>query len=229
MKRASSRPAVFALALAAAPLSPAASAEVPGAVVVLEAPHATPGSDPAVAPLARLVLLEDGQVFVGGTDRYDTAQLDKSEQQPLRRSAEAIRKSAGKSGQLSLGGDSRATTRLRLPGDEAEVAISGDPAAAPATLAPAAAALVQLLRFDHPGLRPYKPVSYALSVREQSLVGGCRAWAFSASLEQARSAPVTVPAAEADGWPTGSWPASVCAGDKRYSVTLRPLLPGEQP
>ena len=37
------------------------------------------------------------------------------------------------------------------------------------------------------------------------------------------------PAAEAEGWPTGALPASVCAGDKRVSVTLRPLLPDEQP
>ena len=30
-------------------------------------------------------------------------------------------------------------------------------------------------------------------------------------------------------WPTGALPACVCADDRRYAVTLRPLLPGEQP
>jgi hypothetical protein len=38
-----------------------------------------------------------------------------------------------------------------------------------------------------------------------------------------------VPAADFASWPTGAAPASVCAGDKKYVVTLRPLLPGEKP
>ena len=42
-------------------------------------------------------------------------------------------------------------------------------------------------------------------------------------------APIGVPAKQADGWPTGATPASVCSGDKQYVVTLRPLLPGELP
>ena len=40
---------------------------------------------------------------------------------------------------------------------------------------------------------------------------------------------MAVAAADAIGWPTGALPASVCAGDKRFVVTLRPLLPGERP
>ena len=42
-------------------------------------------------------------------------------------------------------------------------------------------------------------------------------------------APRVVKAEAAATWPTGAVAASVCAGDKRYAVTLRPLLPGEKP
>jgi hypothetical protein len=66
-------------------------------------------------------------------------------------------------------------------------------------------------------------------VREARLVGGCREWTFPFPLASAQAAPRTVSASEAEGWPTGALPASVCADDKRYAVTLRPLLPGELP
>jgi hypothetical protein len=42
-------------------------------------------------------------------------------------------------------------------------------------------------------------------------------------------APRILTAADFATWPTGAAPASVCAGDKSYVVTLRPLLPGEKP
>jgi len=38
-----------------------------------------------------------------------------------------------------------------------------------------------------------------------------------------------VSASEAHDWPTGAAPAAVCDGDRRFVVTLRPLLPGERP
>ena len=60
-------------------------------------------------------------------------------------------------------------------------------------------------------------------------MGGCRAWSFSLPLAQALAAPRFLAAAEALGWPTGAMPASVCADDRRYAVTLRPLLPDERP
>jgi hypothetical protein len=75
-----------------------------------------------------------------------------------------------------------------------------------------------------------------MTVREARLAGGCRAWTFPFTVAEALSAPRTVSAAEAAGWPAGARPASVCAdgagpsaGAGRYAVTLRPLLPGEQP
>ena len=48
-------------------------------------------------------------------------------------------------------------------------------------------------------------------------------------LPDAREGRRLVTPAEAAAWPTGAMPASVCSGDRRYVVTLRPLLPGEQP
>ena len=69
----------------------------------------------------------------------------------------------------------------------------------------------------------------AMTVREARRVGGCRTWGFTFPIAQALAGPRAVTAAEASGWPTGAVPASVCADDRRYAVTLRPLLPGEQP
>jgi hypothetical protein len=203
--------------------------EIPTAVVILEVPPRTPGSDATGAP-PRIILLKDGQVFVGGTGGLAAGRLEKGEAQTLKRSAEAVRKAAGKAARLGFGGDTTRTMRLRLPeDDQAEVAIAGDPAVTAVDLAVAARALEQLLRFDHPSLRPYKPASYALSAREDRLVGGCRAWRLAFPIAEAVALPQVVSAADAQGWPSGAWPASVCVGEKHYVVTLRPLLPGELP
>jgi hypothetical protein len=225
--------ALCAAAVAAGPLAGAATAavagELPNALIVLEADPGTPGSDPAAAP-PRFVLLKGGEVFVGGTSRLDAGRLEKAEAQALRRGADAVRKAAGKGAALSLGGDDRSVLRLRLPEDEPRaITIKGDPAAAPPALQAAAAFIRQLLSFDHPSLAPYAPVAYALAAREGQLAGGCRAWGFPLAIADAVAAARLLPAPAAEGWPTGGRPASVCAGDKHYVVTLRPLLPGEQP
>jgi hypothetical protein len=70
-----------------------------------------------------------------------------------------------------------------------------------------------------------------MTVREARLVGGCRRWSFAFPIAQALAGPRVVAASDAVGWPTGAVPASVCVDDpgRRYAVTLRPLLPGEQP
>jgi hypothetical protein len=226
------------LLAAASPLS--AASEIPGAVIALETAPGTPGSDPSGAP-PRFVLFKDGQVFVGGTARLEAGRLGKEETSAFLRRAEAVRKLPGLSPDLergapvSLGGDPARTLRLRLlDGKPLEVVATGDPTAAPAALAPL---LADLLQFHHPSLRPYAPTSYAMTVREARLVGGCRAWRFAFPIAEALASPRTVSAAEASGWPTGAFPASVCADDtgpstsasRRYLVTLRPLLPGEQP
>lgn len=228
------RPAAAAL-LAIAALPPAFAAEVPDAAIVLETPPGTPGSDPSSAP-PRFVLLKDGQVFVGGTARLEAGRLEKKEASALLKRAEALRKLPGLSlapdrgSTVSLGGEAARTMRLRLlEGRPLEVVATGDPAAAPPALAPLATLLADLLRFDHPSLRPYAPPSYAMNAREGRLIGGCRPWGFAFPIAEALAAPRTVSAAEASGWPTGAFPASVCADGRRYVVTLRPLLPGEQP
>ncbi|HEY4658509.1 MAG TPA: hypothetical protein VIH11_03260, partial [Gemmatimonadaceae bacterium] len=99
----------------------------------------------------------------------------------------------------------------------------------PAPLAPLAALLQDLSHFHHPSLRPYAPSSYSLTVREARLSGGCRAWSLPFPIADALSGPRAVPAIDAVSWPTGAMPASVCVDDKRYVVTLRPLLPDERP
>ncbi len=235
------REAAALLGLAALALShggsPAGASEIPGAEIVLEAAPGTSGSDPSAAP-PRFVLLKDGQVFVGGTTHLEAGRLEKGEASALQKRADAVRKLPGiSSSPVTLGGDASRTTRLWLRDGPVEVVATGDPAEAPPALAPLASLLSDLLAFHHPSLRPYAPSHYAMTVREVRLVGGCRAWAFAFPIALAQAGPRSVTAAEASGWPTGALPASVCADEagpstsasRRYAVTLRPLLPGEQP
>ncbi len=169
-------------------------------------------------------------MFVGGTARLEAGRLGKEEASALLKRAEAVRKLPGLTSPVALGGDPARTVRLRLlDGKPLEVVATGDPAAAPPALAPLATLLADLLRFHHSSLRPYAPTSYAMAVREARLVGGCRAWGFAFPIAEALASPRTVSAAAAVGWPTGAKPASVCVDDRHYVVTLRPLLPGEQP
>jgi hypothetical protein len=203
-------------------------------VIVLEVAPAAPGRDASSTP-PRFVLLKDGQVFVGGTERIEAGLLEKGEAQALRKRAEQARKLPGLAAPVALGGDPALTLRLRLLEDKpVELVATGDPAQAPPQLAPLASLLADLLRFDHPSLRPWTPPAYAMVVREGRLVGGCRPWGFPFPIAAALGTPRVVPAAEAAGWPTGGVAASVCADGtgptaKRYVVTLRPLLPAEQP
>jgi hypothetical protein len=223
------RRAAAAAFLALAAASGLFAGDVPGAAIVLEAAPGTPGAYPSAAP-PRFVLLKDGQVFVGGTTRLEAGRLEKGEASALLKRVEAVRKLRGLSSPVSLGGDPSRTLRLRiLDGKPFEVVAAGDPAEAPPALAPLASLLADLLRYQHPSLRPYAPASYAMTVREERLVGGCRAWSFPFPITEALASPRTVSAEEAAGWPTGARPASVCVDGHRYVATLRPLLPGERP
>ena len=222
------RTSVLSLLLLA-PALPAVSGEIPGALIVLEvvAPLA-PGQVPSAAP-PRFVLLSSGEVFVGGTSRLATGRLEKAEIRALENLIEQVRKLPGLGSTVSLGaGPSRYRLLLRK-GRSLEILATGDPATAPAPLKPLASLLQYLSAFDHPSLRPFEPASYSLSAREGSLTGGCRPWDFGVSPGEAATAPRSVPAAAAADWPTGALAASACAGDKRYVVTLRPLVPGERP
>jgi hypothetical protein len=231
------RPFVAAPVLALALVCGARAADLPGATLVLEADPGTPGSDPVGAP-PRFVLLKDGQVFVGGTERLEGGRLERAEASALEKRADAVRRLQGLGSPVSFGGDSSRSARLRLlDGRPLEVVVNGDPAQAAPALAPLASLVADLLRYQHPSLRPYAPGSYAMTVREGRLAGGCRAWTFAFPIAEALAGPRTVTADEAKGWPTGAHPASVCADGAspttklapRYVVTLRPLLPGESP
>jgi hypothetical protein len=217
------------LAAALLAATTAGAGEIPGAVLILETTPDTPGGDATAAP-PRFVLLADAQVFVGGGARVESGRLEKREAQALVKRAEALRRLPGVGPDVAFGGRDDVAFRLRLlDGRPLEVRATGDPASAPAPLAPLAALASDLARFHHPSLRPYAPASYAMIVREARLVGGCREWTFPFPIASALSAPRSVPTSEVEGWPTGALPASVCADDKRYAVTLRPLLPGERP
>jgi hypothetical protein len=221
------------LAAAAALAAPVAEAgAIPNAIVVMEAAPGTPGSDPAFAP-PRFALLKDGQAFVGGTSRLETVRLEKGELSALRRRVDAARKAIGRSPAVKLG-DGGPAVRLRFGEEEAvEVSLGREPSlpAAPrAEPEPVSALVLELLSWRHAGLVPYAPQSFAMTLREGALAGGCRPWSFTPSIAEARSATRVVPAEQAQGWPTGALPASVCGpDDRRYVLTLRPLLPGEQP
>lgn len=220
------RAASLGLAAAMAPLAHAG--EVAGAVVTLEAISSRPGDQVAAALPLRFVLLESGQVFVGGTSELLAGQLGKDEATGLERRVNDVRKLPGLGSTVTFGPGPG--FRLVLGKSKpVDVLVQGDPAAAPAALLPLANLVKDLAGFGHPSLRPRAPAGFALGVREGELVGGCRAWTLPVTLADAVAAPNVVPAESATGWPTGATPAQVCSGDKTYVVTLRPLVPGERP
>jgi hypothetical protein len=219
-----------ALLVAACAIGSLHAGEIPGAAIVLETAPGTPGSDPTGAP-PRFVLLKDGQVFVSGTSLLEAGRLEKGDAQALVKRAAALRKLPGVAGSpVAFGGAPERSLRLKLfEDDPLEIEATGDPASAPVALAPLASLVSELLDFRHPSLKPYAPSSYAVRAREAKLAGGCRPWAFSVKVADAMAGPHAVSALDTVSWPTGAMPASVCVDDRRYAVTLRPLLPGEQP
>jgi hypothetical protein len=222
-----------ALAAALAPLlllgvAGGARGEIPDALVVLEVAEAARGGVASAAP-PRFVLFEDGRVFVGGSDRVMAGRLEKGERDALRKSAEQVRR-LKLPASVSLGDEPAPRARLRLAGrPPLDLLVIGRTQDAPGNLQPLARLLEELARFHHPSLRPWTPERYLLAAREGALVGGCRTWTFAMPLAEALVRPAIVSATEARGWPQGSRPASVCEGQRRYVVTLRPLLPGEVP
>ena len=207
----------------------AAAGEVPGALVTLEvtAPLRA-GFVPSALP-TRFVLLEDGQVFVGGTIRVTAGRLDKGEVKAIERRLDQVRKLWGLGGEIAFDGAATPRHRLQARKSKLDLVATGDPRAAPPALQPVAALIGDLSSFHHPSLRPYEPASLALEVREAPLPGGCRAWTLPVPLAEALAGPTTLAASDAYEWPTGGVPAAVCEGDRRFVVTLRALLPGERP
>ena len=217
---------VLALSTCAAPAALRAF-EIPDAVVVLESlTAALPGQVAESAP-PRFALLEGGQVFVGGTSHMLTAKLEGHDLKDLDHRLGEVRKLPGLAGTVSLGPGRGRYRMLLRKGRPLLMVIEGDPDHAAPAFAPLGALLHDLLRFDHPSLRPYEPTAYAMSAREEKLPGGCRPWPFREAVSAAVFAPRPMPAARLAGWPTGATPASVCSADRNYSVTFRPLLPSE--
>jgi hypothetical protein len=218
------------VALVAVLVAPTARAgEVPEATLILEATVGVPATLPAAAP-PRFLLRRDRSVFVGGSEQIYSGLLDNDAVKAIERRVKALRKSDVLAPSVSFGDDTTRRYRLRLLEDGArDVVITGDPATAPPELQALALLVSDLERFDHPSLRPWQPAEYAVSAREGVLVGGCREWLLPLSLDEVLAGPRRLAADEAERWPKGADPASVCRDGRRYVVTLRPLLPGEQP
>lgn len=207
----------------------AAGGDLPSALVVLEVfGRVRPDDVPESAP-TRFVLLEDGQVFVGGTSRLAAGRLSSAEVKALDRRLAEIRKLPGLAGTVRLGGGEGRQRLLLRRGRPLDMTVIGDPSQAAPALRPLATLIDDLARFDHPSLRPYEPGAYAVSAREGALAGGCRKWPFKESPAESVFAPRTLTGDSLHDWPAGASPASVCVGGKTYVVTFRPLLPGERP
>lgn len=226
MRRALPRRLTSAILLCVGVSAPAGAGAIPEALLILEVtPPGSPGRYPEAAP-PRFVLFDKGRFFVGGSSQLAQGQLDSREWKEMRKRLDRVRKARSSSATLSFGPDpTRYRLVLRYKAD-LEIAASGDPAS---SRDPVASLIADLASFDHPSLRFFAPEAYLLAAREGSLAGGCRAWRFPVTPAEASSSLRSIPASAASGWPTGADAASVCAGDKRYIVTLRPLLPGERP
>jgi hypothetical protein len=217
------------LAVVAALLASSASSEIPNAVVVLEVlVPALPGDVPAAAP-PRFVLMEDGTLYVGGTRDVRVGKLESGELKDLERRLAEVRK-LPLTGVMAIGPGNERRHLFLKKGRALDMLLSGDPADPPVSVRALAALVTDLARFQHPSLRPYEPTSYAMSAKEGALAGGCRPWTLPEPLAESVFAPRIVPAKGHGDWPTGAVPAAVCLeNDKRYTVTFRPLLPGERP
>lgn len=216
------RHVLFAVVLA----TPAWAADAPEAVIVLQVTAPLPEGEMAEGLPPRFLLLEDGRVFVGGSREVASGKLEGAEVKALEREIDVIRKAGPIPPSVSFS-PAPARYRLVVRRKSLDLTAAGDPADAPQNLRALAAYVDRLARFDHPGLRAYKPATYVLDAREGRLPGGCRTW-------PSKDAPLTpgtrtVGAAAFAGWPTGSHPASVCAGNKSFIVTLRPSVPGDTP
>ncbi len=205
-----------------------ASAEIPGAQLVLEVvPPGSPGRYPEAAP-PRFVLLEKGQFFVGGSTSVAAGKLESSEIKAIESRVAQIRKLPGLGSRVTLG-TAATRYRLQLLGKRPlEIVATGEPREAPQALRPLASLLEQLEDFEHPSLRFVRSESFLLVAREGALAGGCRRGGFGFPAADAANGRVVAAAMAAD-WPQGVHAASACAGSQRYVVTLRPLLPGERP
>ena len=201
-----------------------------GPVILLEVTSRVgPDEVPEAAP-PRFALFEDGQVYVGGSRELLAGRVEKGEIKDIESQIDRIRKLPGLGSSVSFGPGPRRARLVVRKGRPLEIVASGDPEAAPPNLRPVASLMQTLESFSHPTLRPFRPAGYLARAREGRLGGGCRAWDDRMPpLPELVSSPRVVMPDVVSGWPTGAIPASVCAGDKAYVVTFRPMIPGERP
>jgi hypothetical protein len=185
------------------------------------------GEIPEGAP-PRFVLLEDGQVFVGGVSRVASARIPGRDLKAIGAQLDRVRKLGNLASPVTIGPGAQRFRLLQRKG-QPELIAQGDPSRAAGAAKPLGALIETLLAFDHPALRVITPESFLLSLQPGVLPGGCREWRLPVKPAQLRRAPAVVTASVVVGWPTGGHPALVCDGDEKYTVTLRPLLPGETP
>jgi hypothetical protein len=206
----------------------AAHGGIPDAKAILEArPPARPGFVPEALP-PRFVLMDDGRVFVGGVEGLASARLEKNELKALEKRLQQLKRTPGLGTTVTFG-PGEARYRLRVPKDRIDVVATGDPERAPIELRMLTSLVGDLASFNHPALQPLAPAQYLAAAREETLAGGCRAWRSWPAIAEIAAAARVIPAESVAGWPTGAVAASVCEHDRRFALTLRPLLPGEQP
>src|SRR5262245_56877600 len=120
----------------------AAAAPADAVVSLRVSAPALNGEVPEAMPL-RFALLDNGQVYVGGTSEVATARLEKRELKDLEKQVEKARKVPGLTGPQKLGGGDRSFILSFRKGGE--VLLQGEPAQAPPALRPLAALVETLL------------------------------------------------------------------------------------
>ena len=150
--------------------------DVPKAEVLLEGFTPTLPDQAAEGAPVRFVLLETGQVYVGGTSQIAEGRLASGERKALLSRVDAVRKLPALAGRIALGPGPERYRLLLQRGRPIDMTITGDPGQAIPALQPLASLMRDLLSFHHDSLRPFQPAQYALRAREGVLPGGCRRW-----------------------------------------------------
>ena len=109
----------------------AVAGEVPGALLTLEVSAPLPAGFVVSALPPRFVLLEDGQVFVGGASSVGAGRLDKAEVKALEERLALVRKLPGLGSTIAFGGALAPRSHLLAPKSKLDVVATGDPASAP--------------------------------------------------------------------------------------------------
>lgn len=181
---------------------------------------------------SRFVLLTDGSVFVGGRREVLKGRLDKDEMQAISTRLDLAIKSVAKAGlpQTLVVGEGPALFRFSvLLGSPLQFVVMGNlEAAGSPPLSPLPDFIRHLAAFRHPSLTPWTPAQFTMIVKERALPGGCRAASGLPPLAQTVANSVVVPEKLTHGFPTGSDLSQVCEGPKRFTVSFRPVIPGER-